>query len=76
MVTRMRQLVPDLSLRTTFITGHPGEGAKEFGELYDFVEWRSSIRWARSSSHPRITRSPSGWRTPRRARPRSAAARS
>jgi ribosomal protein S12 methylthiotransferase len=39
MVTRMRQLVPDLSLRTTFITGHPGEGAKEFGELYDFVEW-------------------------------------
>ena len=39
MVTRMRELVPDLSLRTTFITGHPGEGAKEFGELYDFVEW-------------------------------------
>src|SRR5436190_6032519 len=26
MVTRMRDLVPDLSLRTTFITGHPGEG--------------------------------------------------
>lgn len=39
MVTRMRELVPDLSLRTTFITGHPGEGAKDFGELYDFVEW-------------------------------------
>ena len=39
MVTRMRELVPDLSLRTTFITGHPGEGPKEFGELYDFVEW-------------------------------------
>jgi len=39
MVTRMRQLVTDLSLRTTFITGHPGEGPKEFGELYDFVEW-------------------------------------
>jgi ribosomal protein S12 methylthiotransferase len=39
MVTRMRDLVPDLSLRTTFITGHPGEGPKEFGELYDFVEW-------------------------------------
>jgi ribosomal protein S12 methylthiotransferase len=38
MVTRMRDLVPDLSLRTTFITGHPGETAKEFGELYDFVE--------------------------------------
>jgi ribosomal protein S12 methylthiotransferase len=39
MVTRMRALVPDLSLRTTFITGHPGEGPKDFGELYDFVEW-------------------------------------
>ena len=39
MVKRMRDLVPDLSLRTTFITGHPGEGPKDFGELYDFVEW-------------------------------------
>jgi ribosomal protein S12 methylthiotransferase len=39
MVTRMRDLVPDLSLRTTFITGHPGEDAKAFGELFDFVEW-------------------------------------
>ncbi len=39
MVTRMRELVPDLSLRTTFITGHPGETAKDFGELYDFVQW-------------------------------------
>src|SRR5213075_516750 len=39
MVTRMRDLVPDLSLRTTFITGHPGETPKDFGELYDFVEW-------------------------------------
>jgi ribosomal protein S12 methylthiotransferase len=39
MVKRMRDLVPDLSLRTTFITGHPGEGPKDFGELYDFTEW-------------------------------------
>ena len=39
MVTRMRELVPDISLRTTFITGHPGEGPKDFGELYDFVAW-------------------------------------
>jgi ribosomal protein S12 methylthiotransferase len=38
-VTRMRDLVPDISLRTTFITGHPGETPKDFGELYDFVEW-------------------------------------
>jgi ribosomal protein S12 methylthiotransferase len=39
MVQRMRDLVPDLSLRTTFITGHPGEQPKDFGELYDFVAW-------------------------------------
>jgi ribosomal protein S12 methylthiotransferase len=39
MISRMRDLVPDLSLRTTFITGHPGETAKDFGELFDFVEW-------------------------------------
>jgi ribosomal protein S12 methylthiotransferase len=39
MITRMRDLVPDLALRTTFITGHPGETPKDFGELYDFVEW-------------------------------------
>jgi ribosomal protein S12 methylthiotransferase len=39
MVTRMRDLVPDLTLRTTFITGHPGETPKDFGELYEFVEW-------------------------------------
>jgi ribosomal protein S12 methylthiotransferase len=39
MVSRMRDLVPDLSLRTTFITGHPGETAKDFGELHDFVGW-------------------------------------
>src|SRR4029077_2242658 len=27
------------SLRTTFITGHPGETPHDFGELYEFVEW-------------------------------------
>jgi ribosomal protein S12 methylthiotransferase len=39
MVSRMRDLAPDISLRTTFITGHPGETAKDFGELHDFVAW-------------------------------------
>ena len=39
MVSRMRSVVPDMTLRTTFITGHPGETPKDFGELYDFVEW-------------------------------------
>jgi ribosomal protein S12 methylthiotransferase len=39
MITRMRDLAPDIALRTTFITGHPGETPREFGELYDFVQW-------------------------------------
>jgi ribosomal protein S12 methylthiotransferase len=39
MIARMRALVPDITLRTTFITGHSGETPKDFGELYDFVEW-------------------------------------
>ncbi len=39
MIARMRDLVPDIALRTTFITGHPGETPKDFGELYDFVGW-------------------------------------
>ncbi|HEX7151921.1 MAG TPA: 30S ribosomal protein S12 methylthiotransferase RimO [Thermoanaerobaculia bacterium] len=39
MIARMRDLVPDIAIRTTFITGHPGETPKDFGELYDFVEW-------------------------------------
>ncbi len=39
MISRMRELVPDIALRTTFITGHPGETPKDFGELFDFVEW-------------------------------------
>jgi len=39
MIARMRELVPDIALRTTFITGHPGETPKDFGELYEFVEW-------------------------------------
>jgi ribosomal protein S12 methylthiotransferase len=39
MVSRMRDLVPDIAIRTTFITGHPGETPNDFGQLYDFVEW-------------------------------------
>ena len=39
MLSRMRDLAPDIAIRTTFITGHPGEESKDFGELYDFVGW-------------------------------------
>jgi ribosomal protein S12 methylthiotransferase len=34
----MRQAIPDLALRTTFIVGYPGETEEEFQTLLDFVE--------------------------------------
>jgi ribosomal protein S12 methylthiotransferase len=37
MIDRARNLVPDLTLRTTFIVGFPGEGDEEFAELMEFV---------------------------------------
>ena len=37
LVRRMREKVPGVVLRTTFIVGHPGEGEEEFRELLDFV---------------------------------------
>src|SRR6185436_9406521 len=73
MITRMRELVPDLTLRTTFITGHPVETPKDFGELYDFVEWAQfdnmgAFVYSQEDS-------PRAWPTRRRARRRSAGAR-
>ncbi|MEO8348036.1 MAG: 30S ribosomal protein S12 methylthiotransferase RimO, partial [Acidobacteriota bacterium] len=37
LVARMREIVPDISIRTTFIVGFPGEGEVEFRELCEFV---------------------------------------
>jgi len=37
MIARMREHVPDIAIRTTFIVGFPGEGEAEFGELCEFV---------------------------------------
>jgi len=36
-VEKMRAVIPDLTLRTTFIVGYPGESEGEFQELLDFV---------------------------------------
>ncbi len=38
MLEKLRAVVPDLALRTTFIVGYPGETEAEFQTLLDFVE--------------------------------------
>jgi len=38
-VERLRSSVPNLTFRTAFIVGHPGETAEEFDELVDFIKW-------------------------------------
>jgi len=35
---KMRKAIPDLTIRTTFIVGYPGETEQEFQSLEDFVE--------------------------------------
>ncbi|MGI6258005.1 MAG: 30S ribosomal protein S12 methylthiotransferase RimO [Anaerovoracaceae bacterium] len=37
-IGKLRRAMPDIHIRTTLITGFPGEGEEEFEELLDFVE--------------------------------------
>src|SRR5262249_39827040 len=37
MIERVREKVPDIAIRTTFIVGFPGEGEKEFADLCEFL---------------------------------------
>lgn len=39
LIEDLRLAVPDLVLRTTLITGFPGETERQFNELLDFVKW-------------------------------------
>lgn len=38
LISKLRKEIPDLTLRTTFITGLPGESESEFDELCSFVK--------------------------------------
>lgn len=38
LIDRIRNEIPDITLRTTVMTGHPGETAQEFDELVNFIE--------------------------------------
>jgi len=39
LITRLRDAVPGIHLRTTLMVGFPGEGEQEFEELKEFVRW-------------------------------------
>lgn len=38
LITRIRELIPDAQIRTSLITGFPGETEEEFEELREFIE--------------------------------------
>lgn len=38
LLTELREMIPDITIRTTFIVGFPGETERDFQELYDFVK--------------------------------------
>lgn len=38
LIAKMRETVPGISIRTSMITGYPGETEKDFNELLDFIK--------------------------------------
>jgi ribosomal protein S12 methylthiotransferase len=38
LLSAIRDKVPDIAIRTTFIVGHPGETEKDYNELIDFMQ--------------------------------------
>jgi ribosomal protein S12 methylthiotransferase len=49
LLARLRQAIPDLALRTTFIVGFPGETEADFAELCEFVR---TTRFERAGVFP------------------------
>lgn len=39
LIKKLRNKIPDLTIRTTLIAGFPGETEEEFAELLEFVKW-------------------------------------
>ncbi len=39
LIDKLRCRIPDISLRTTFIVGYPGETQEHFHHLLDFIRW-------------------------------------
>jgi len=38
LINKLREKIPDITIRSSFIVGFPGETEKDFYELYDFLE--------------------------------------
>jgi ribosomal protein S12 methylthiotransferase len=49
-IEKMRRVIPDLTLRTSFIVGFPGETEKEFEELCEFVR-QAQFDWMGTFSY-------------------------
>lgn len=48
-IAKMRKVLPNLAIRSTFIVGYPGETEEEFQELLDFI---NEIRFDRAGAFP------------------------
>ncbi len=46
LVERMREKIPNMTFRSAFIVGHPGETEADFSELQKFIEWAKFDRLA------------------------------
>jgi ribosomal protein S12 methylthiotransferase len=56
-IEKMRRIVPDIALRTTFIVGFPGETERDFLELCDFVrqaefDWMGAFSYSDEEGAP------------------------
>ena len=63
MLERMRQIVPDIAIRTTFIVGFPGEGRRSSASSASSSARRSSTTSGRSRIRPSPAPGPSRWAT-------------
>ena len=61
LINKLRQEIPGIVIRTTFIVGFPGETEEEFNELYTFIK---DIKFDRLWQS--VTREPREWKMPPR----------